>query len=46
MDTKVIQAFYGDGRGKTSAAVGQALENLPGWMEDHDHPVFKRKRAG
>ena len=25
MDTKVIQAFYGDGRGKTSAAVGQAL---------------------
>ena len=25
MDTKVIRAFYGQGKGKTSAAVGQAL---------------------
>lgn len=25
MDTKFIQAFYGQGKGKTSAAVGQAL---------------------
>ncbi len=25
MDTRVIQAFYGQGKGKTSAAVGQAL---------------------
>lgn len=28
MDTKVIQVFYGTGRGKTSAAVGQALREL------------------
>lgn len=25
MDTKIVQAFYGQGKGKTSAAVGQAL---------------------
>ena len=25
MDTRIIQAFYGQGKGKTSAAVGQAL---------------------
>lgn len=25
MDTRVVQAFYGQGKGKTSAAVGQAL---------------------
>ncbi|MCH5252725.1 MAG: cob(I)yrinic acid a,c-diamide adenosyltransferase [Lachnospiraceae bacterium] len=28
MDTRIIQAFYGLGKGKTSAAVGQALREV------------------
>lgn len=28
MDTGVVQVFYGEGKGKTSAAVGQALREL------------------
>ncbi len=28
MDTGIVQVFYGDGKGKTSAAVGQALREL------------------
>ncbi len=28
MNNAVIQAFYGEGRGKTSAAIGQALRDL------------------
>ena len=30
MDTRVIQAYYGDGKGKTSAAIGQAMRS---WQE-------------
>lgn len=28
MDTGIVQVFFGDGKGKTSAAVGQALREL------------------
>lgn len=28
METGIVQVFYGDGKGKTSAAVGQALREL------------------
>ena len=28
MDTGIVQVFYGEGKGKTSAAVGQALREL------------------
>ena len=28
METGIVQVFYGDGKGKTSAAAGQALREL------------------
>ena len=43
MESGIIQAFYGTGKGKTSAAVGQALRRTPAWTEDHDDPVSEGK---